>query len=151
MEIVSFPWAIQRRHKEAFSQLPLCTQLTIFLQAKTSMKNQPLQGGEANFFKALDATKATGCGFQIMVTDHCRDAGGWKGSNLLGGTQFSFYPRREQKAELYRGTACQHLAAKKISAAVRISAHRSSMASIWEKPHLYLPVIQMWSTVEAAS
>ncbi len=43
------------------------------------MKNQPLQGGEAQFSGALDATKATGCGFQIMVTDHCGGAGGKRG------------------------------------------------------------------------
>lgn len=41
--------------------------------------------------------------------------------------QLSFYPRREQKAELYCGATCQHHAADQISAAVHISAHRSLM------------------------
>lgn len=128
-----------QKAQRSLLQLPLCTQLTYFSNLKTSMKNQPLWGGEASFFEGLDATKATGCGFQIMVTDHCRDAGGERGSNLLWGAQFSC----GGGAELYWGTACQHLAAQKISAAVRNSAHRSLMASISETSELYLPVIQM--------
>lgn len=78
-----------QKAQRSLLQLPLCTQLTYFSNLKTSMKNQPLWGGEASFFEGLDATKATGCGFQIMVTDHCRDAGGERGSNLLWGAQFS--------------------------------------------------------------
>lgn len=46
------------------------------------MKNQPLHGGKAQYFKALDATKATGCGFQTMVTNHCGDARGRKGVHI---------------------------------------------------------------------
>lgn len=130
-----------QKAQRSLLQLPLCTQLTYFSNLKTSMKNQPLRGGEASLFEGLDATKATGCGFQITVTDHCRDAGGERGSNLLWGTQFSW--GRGGGAELYWGTACQHLAAQKISAAVRNSAHCSLMASIWETSELYLPVIQM--------
>lgn len=50
-----------------------------------------------------------------MVTAHCGDAGGERGHHAL------------------RGTACQLVAAEKISAAVRIS-------SLPEQPHLNLPV-----------
>lgn len=64
MEIVSVPSAIQRRHKK---QLPLPHNSPYF-SGQHSMKNQPLQEEETCFY----STKATSCGFQMIVTDWCR-------------------------------------------------------------------------------
>lgn len=69
------------------------------------MKNQPLHGGEAQYFKALDATKATGCGFQTMVTNHCGDARGRKGVHIrwkAHSLAFIQDGNKKKTAEFYR-------------------------------------------------
>lgn len=70
------------------------------------MKNQPLHGGEAQHFRALDATKATGCGFQTMVTNHCGDARGRKGVHVCWKAHSLVFiqdgNKQKKKAEFYR-------------------------------------------------
>lgn len=75
------------------------------------MKNRPLQGGEASLSKALDATKATGCGFLDYGDGSLQRCWRLEGLNLLGRHTVRLLSERKQKAELYRGAACQHLAA----------------------------------------
>lgn len=116
MEMVFFSRAIQRRHKGGFRSCRRVHNWLYFSELKPTMKNQPLHGGEAQYFKALDATKATGCGFQTMVTNHRGDARGRKGVHICWKAHslaFIQDGNKQKKKLSFTDTACQKLAALK--------------------------------------
>lgn len=127
MEIVSFPWAIQRRHKTAFCSCLCVHNLLYFCKPKPPWRIGLFKEARPTSLKHLMQQKQLVVDLRLWWQIIADMPEARRVTIYWEAEQLSFYPRREQKAELYRGTACQHHAAKKISAAVRISAHRSLM------------------------
>lgn len=127
MEIVSFPWAIQRRHKTAFCSC-LCVHNSLyFCKPKPPWRIGLCKEARLASLKHLMQQKQLVVDLRLWwrITAGMPEAR--RVTIYWEAEQLSFYPRREQKAELYWGAACQHHAADQIFAAVRISAHSSLM------------------------